>query len=50
MIPVDLNNLPRPNGTVAVQAGETWNFQCWYRDKNPGTTSNFTDGVSVLFL
>ena len=29
--------------------GETWNFQAWFRDNNPGPTSNFTDGVSVLF-
>ncbi len=29
--------------------GESWNFQAWFRDKNPGNTSNFTDGVSVLF-
>jgi len=29
--------------------GETWNFQAWFRDKNPGPTSNFTDAVSVLF-
>ncbi|MCP3916270.1 MAG: hypothetical protein GY711_12005 [bacterium] len=31
------------------QPGETWNFQCWYRDNNPGPTSNFTDAVSVTF-
>jgi TLD len=46
-IQVDLNSLPRPKmGPVAVQPGETWNFQGWYRD---GATSNFTDGVSILF-
>ncbi len=32
---------------VAVLPGETWNFQCWYRDA--GGTNNFTDVVSVLF-
>ncbi|MCP3919930.1 MAG: hypothetical protein GY711_30745 [bacterium] len=26
-----------------VLAGETWFFQCWYRDNNPGPTSHFTD-------
>ena len=32
-----------------VQPGETWRFQAWFRDQNPGPTSNFTDGVSVTF-
>jgi len=47
-IRVDLTSIPTlPPHTV--MAGETWNFQAWFRDKNPGPTSNFTDGVSVLF-
>ena len=29
--------------------GQTWNFQAWFRDNNPGPTSNFTDGVSITF-
>ena len=45
--PVDLNTLPIGGGTAA-QAGETWNFQCWYRDANPGPTSNLTDALSVM--
>ena len=51
-------------GTIAVQidtslipssppqpilAGQTWNFQLWHRDSNPVSTSNFTDGLSILF-
>ena len=48
-IPVDLTVLPTPGGPYAVQAGETWNFQAWFRDVNPNQTSNFTDGVSILF-
>ena len=48
-IQVDLTQLPTPSGPHVVLAGETWNFQAWYRDKNPGNTSNFTDGVSILF-
>ena len=40
---------PTPTGLVQVAAGETWNFQAWYRDANPGPTSNFTPSVSVLF-
>ena len=49
-IQVDLTMLPTPSGTHSVVAGETWNFQAWFRDNNPGPTSNFTDGVSILFL
>jgi len=33
-----------------IQAGDTWNFQAWFRDTNPmGPTANFTNGVSVAF-
>jgi hypothetical protein len=46
---VDLTSLPQPNGSVAVQAGETWNFQCWHRDANPLATSNFSEAYSILF-
>lgn len=44
---VDLTALPIPTGLVSVQPGETWSFQYWHRDTNPGPTSNFTDGVAV---
>ncbi|MEE8466851.1 MAG: hypothetical protein V3T22_00250, partial [Planctomycetota bacterium] len=44
---LDLTDLPP--GHQVVQAGETWNFQCWFRDQNPGQTSNFTNGVAVQF-
>ena len=48
-IQVDLTNIPTsPPHTVL--AGETWNFQAWFRDVNPGPTSNFTDGIAVSFL
>ncbi|MEZ6015010.1 MAG: kelch repeat-containing protein [Planctomycetota bacterium] len=46
---IDLTSLPQPNGVAVVQPGETWNFQAWYRDANPGPTSNFTDAVAVTF-
>ena len=45
---VDLTAVP-VNPTSPVVAGETWNFQCWYRDNNPTLTNNFTDGVVVTF-
>jgi len=46
--PVPFNGLP-PAATL--NAGETWNFQYWFRDASGGTaTSNTTDGVSVTFV
>jgi hypothetical protein len=45
---IDLNNIPTPP-PVAVMPGETWSFQAWFRDNNPGQTSNFTAGRSVVF-
>ena len=46
-IAVDLTALPQPTGPVAVMPGDTWNFQCWYRDV--GNTNNFTDAVEIMF-
>jgi len=47
----DLAAMPQPSGAVVVQAGETWNFQCWYRDAvtGGGSTSNSSDGLTVTF-
>ncbi len=47
-IQVDLTSIPT-NPPQSVIAGQTWNFQAWFRDMNPGPTSNFTDGVSIAF-
>ena len=48
---LDLTSTPTPTGLVSVAAGETWNFQAWYRDAVSGVaTSNFTDGLEVAFL
>ncbi|MGK0220691.1 MAG: hypothetical protein ACI9HE_004203 [Planctomycetota bacterium] len=48
---VELTNLPPPLfGGGSVMAGQSWSFQLWYRDQNPGTTSNFTDGLEITFL
>ncbi|MCP3915060.1 MAG: hypothetical protein GY711_05855 [bacterium] len=47
-VAIDLTSIP-VNPPRAAMAGETWNFQCWYRDVNPTSTSNFTDGVSITF-
>ncbi len=49
-LPLDLTMTPQPNGFVSVQAGESWSYQTWYRDTLMGApTSNFTDGVTVMF-
>ncbi|MFT5732636.1 MAG: hypothetical protein ACJAZN_001727 [Planctomycetota bacterium] len=45
--PAHLSMLPTPLGPVAAMPGEEWNFAYWYRDANPGVTSNFSSGVSV---
>lgn len=45
-IRVDLAALPIGAGVVA-QAGDTWCFQAWHRDANPGPATNFTDAVEV---
>lgn len=42
---------PTPTGFVSVQAGQTWHFQCWYRDLAGGaTTSNYSAGWRLTFL
>ena len=46
---VDLAALPTPTTPVAATAGQTWNFQAWYRDDNPSSTSNFSDAIAVTF-
>jgi Right handed beta helix region len=44
----DLTNLPQG---VVFQAGQTWNFQLWFRDiVNGNFTSNTSDGVAVGWL
>ncbi|MFT7678878.1 MAG: hypothetical protein ACI8QC_002876 [Planctomycetota bacterium] len=41
-------NLPSPIGG-AILPGSTWHFQVWYRDFNPGSTSNFSNGQTIQF-
>ncbi|MCP3917669.1 MAG: hypothetical protein GY711_19150 [bacterium] len=45
---LDLTSIP-VNPPQAAAAGDTWYFQCWHRDTNPTSTSNFTDGVTIVF-
>lgn len=46
-VQTDLSDLP---SLIQIAAGETWNFQFWFRDANPQPTSNTTNGASVLFM
>ncbi len=46
---LDLTQIPTPTGLYAVQPGDTWAFQLWYRDNNPNPTSNFTRAIAVRF-
>ncbi len=46
---IDLTAVPQGGGSVAVTAGQTWNFQTWFRD-TVGLGSNFSDGLEILFL
>ena len=52
-IELDVNTsaVPHPTqGTVSILAGQTWNFQAWYRDVVGGTaSSNLTGALSVTF-
>ena len=49
---LDLTQTPTGGSFTSITAGQTWNFQAWFRDVLPGggATSNFTDGRSVSFL
>ncbi len=49
---VDLLMLPTSSGgTVAAMAGQSWNFQAWFRDASlAGGGSNFSDGLSILLF
>jgi len=49
---LNLTQTPAGPVFVSVNAGETWNFQAWFRDVGPAGQpwSNFTNGLSVSFL
>ncbi len=47
---IDVTQMPTQTGsTVSIVAGQTYNFQCWYRDIVVVSTSNFTDAISITF-
>ncbi|MEZ5975199.1 MAG: lamin tail domain-containing protein [Planctomycetota bacterium] len=45
---LDLSNTPTPTGPTAVLAGQTWYYQCWYRDTSV-TSSNFTGALEIVY-
>ncbi len=51
ILPIELDSLPGPTGTIAVQSGQTWNFQLWNRDFSlaTGATSNFSQALAITF-
>ena len=44
---IDLTSIPRPTGTVAAMAGQTWRWQFWHRD---GASANMSRGIRVPFI
>ncbi len=50
LMDVDLTNIPQPTGPVSVMPGESWHWQYWTRDNNPGNTSNFSDAYRIGFV
>ncbi|MCP5022764.1 MAG: hypothetical protein GY930_13445 [bacterium] len=47
---LDLGQIPtQAGGTTPVISGQTYNFQCWFRDFYLVSTSNFSDAVSITF-
>ena len=47
---VDYTQGPPSSGNGAIHAGDTWNFQFWYRDTPAGQSGfNLSDAISVLF-
>ncbi len=43
-------DIPSTITSFAIMAGDTWHFQCWYRDTLAGVgSSNFSSALSVTF-
>ena len=48
--PVDFDAPPANGGPGEIEAGDTWQFQLWYRDPAGGGSGfNLSDGLRVLF-
>ncbi len=42
-------NVPTPTASESLMPSDTRTFQFWYRDMNPGATSNFTNATTITF-
>ncbi len=49
-LPLDMTDVPTPIGPTSILAGQTWHFQAWHRDSNPGPTSNFSSAIAVPYF
>ena len=47
---IDPSAISRRGAFEAAVAGDLWTFQAWYRDANPGSTSNLTRARTIAFL
>lgn len=45
-IALDLTQTPTPGRVVSILAGETWYFQCWFRDR---ASSNLPNAIGIAF-
>lgn len=50
LIFVDLSAIPAGAGVQAVQSGQTWLFQSWFRDATPLGASNLSPAIEVTFV
>ncbi len=46
---VQVTDVDETGAANPILAGQTWYFQAWFRDLDPGATSNFTDSVAISF-
>lgn len=46
---IDLSQIPGPNGTSSVIAGDTRRFQVWYRDGGATNGTNLTNSIAITF-
>ncbi len=50
MISLQIDTTSMPTfGNPPIFAGQSYNFQAWFRDANPNVTSNFSDGLEITF-
>ena len=47
LLNVDATAFPSPTGLVSAQPGESWYFQCWFRDIGP--SSNLSSAIDITF-